>query len=157
MGSSGHIRKIHLQKNYKGNDIGTAYVPSSRPLCSTAFTVKMEFNGTSIKVYLNDTLIIEATDETYTKGSIAMNAGIKSTANNSAIEVDNITVFDFDNLDQYVKEIVGDFNGDQLLDADDMTVIIGRLLQDSGEADINKDGVTDIRDAVRIKRILESF
>lgn len=167
MGSSGHIREIHLQDKYKGNDIGTAlvgtktgyYCPetSLRPLCSTAFTVKMEFNGTSIKVYLNDTLIIEATDETYTKGSIAMNAGINSLANNSAIEVDNITVFDFDNLDQYVKEIVGDCNGDEILDANDTTVIIGRLLQDSGDADINKDGVTDIRDAVRIKRILESF
>ncbi|MBO7520293.1 MAG: hypothetical protein J6T73_05885, partial [Clostridia bacterium] len=159
---AGVIRGVALYKNVNGTRtmFGTqyAYAAGSRFNVLEQFTVKISFSGDTIEVYVNsDTPVVTVTDDTYTKGTIGVHAFTKSTALGSACEVDNITVYDYDNSAVYTKEIVGDVNLDSTVNSDDVSAIIGNMLNDVGEPDLNKDGSFDIADVVRLKRIIVSL
>ena len=156
---SGQVRYIRIVRN------GTAV--SSKDLevgdripCGTTVTGRLVLNERTITGYIvgyeattTVTYTIPETEE-LTSGY----AGIHTGKTSFDVTFDNFTVYDNDN--PYVKEIVGDITGDTLVNAEDTDALRSNLLMgslDDPAYDVNKSGTADIRDLVRIKRLVYSF
>lgn len=81
---------LELRKKVNGSSSVITQV-STEIQQNTWYNVKLEMQGSTLKVYLNDELLIEATDDSLTTGAVGL------VASKVKVNYDNVLVTDFDN------------------------------------------------------------
>lgn len=152
------IRDVDIIKNV--NNVKTSLKKYEEPTeskridAADGVKITLSFSGNKISVVINDkTVIDQFEDNTYSSGSIGFYSAKTDRLND--FEIDNIKVIDFDN--GYKKVTVGDFDDDDDVDADDVAVLKTRIVTETGDADVNYDGATNLLDIIRIKKLLVSL
>ena len=165
-GKTGYL--LQFQEGFNGTEAILKLKTGSKTLYTTEaiqsvlkdipHTLRMEFQGTLIKCYLNGNLVISydtVNDDTkYTSGY----AGIKKIETTGrTVSFDDFKVYDLDN--PYEREIVGDINGNTAVNDLDTESLRSQLLEDTQSAacDVNKNSEIDICDLAREKKLVYSL
>ena len=88
----GTLRFIHYYD--AGNSWEPVELPASKLARNAWYKFKMEFSGTSCKVYVNDVLLQNYTDSSFSSGQIGLTAGTNYALGSVTIDFDDLKIWE---------------------------------------------------------------